>query len=94
MGGIRRARAYAKRLGASLAIIDKRRPTANKAEVINVVGRVKGKEVLIVDDIIDTAGTLMAAVRILEKRGREISMLVALILFFQGMLMRGLKIPS
>lgn len=69
MGGIRRARAYAKRLGASLAIIDKRRPTANKAEVINVVGRVKGKEVLIVDDIIDTAGTLMAAVRVLEKKG-------------------------
>ena len=69
MGGIRRARAYAKRLNASLAIIDKRRPSADKAEVINVVGRVKGKEVLIVDDIVDTAGTLMAAVKVLKKNG-------------------------
>lgn len=69
MGGIRRARAYAKRLNASLAIIDKRRPSADKAEVINVVGRVKGKEVLIVDDIVDTAGTLMAAVKVLKKKG-------------------------
>jgi len=69
MGGIRRARAYAKRLNASLAIIDKRRPSADKAEVINVVGRVKGREVPIVDDIVDTAGTLIAAIRVLEKKG-------------------------
>ena len=69
MGGIRRARAYANRLGASLAVIDKRRTGANKAEVLNVVGKVKGKQILIVDDMIDTGGTLIAAVRALIKKG-------------------------
>ena len=69
MGGIRRARAYANRLGASLAVIDKRRTGANKAEVLNVVGKVKGKQILIVDDMIDTGGTLIAAVRTLIKKG-------------------------
>jgi len=69
MGGIRRARAYANRLGASLAVIDKRRTGANKAEVLNVVGKVKGKQILIVDDMIDTGGTLIAAVRALVKKG-------------------------
>jgi len=69
MGGIRRARAYANRLDASLAVIDKRRTGANKAEVLNVVGKVKGKQILIVDDMIDTGGTLIAAVRALIKKG-------------------------
>lgn len=69
MGGIRRARAYANRLGASLAVIDKRRTGANKAEVLNVVGKVRGKQILIVDDMIDTGGTLIAAVRVLIKKG-------------------------
>ena len=69
MGGIRRARAYANRLDASLAVIDKRRTGANKAEVLNVVGKVKGKQILIVDDMIDTGGTLIAAVRALTKKG-------------------------
>jgi len=69
MGGIRRARAYANRLDASLAVIDKRRSGANKAEVLNVVGKVKGKQILIVDDMIDTGGTLIAAVRALIKKG-------------------------
>jgi ribose-phosphate pyrophosphokinase len=69
MGGIRRARAYANRLGASLAVIDKRRTGANEAEVLNVVGKVKGKQILIVDDMIDTGGTLIAAVRALMKKG-------------------------
>ncbi len=69
MGGMRRARAYAKRLHASLAIVDKRRPVANEAEVIRIVGEVKDKEVLIVDDMIDTGGTLIAAIEILQREG-------------------------
>lgn len=69
MGGIRRARAYANRLDASLAVIDKRRTGVNKAEVLNVVGKVRGKQILIVDDMIDTGGTLIAAVRALIKKG-------------------------
>ncbi len=71
MGGIRRARAYANRLDASLAVIDKRRTGANKAEVLNVVGKVRGKQILIVDDMIDTGGTLIAAVRALIKKGTQ-----------------------
>ena len=60
-GGVERARAYSKRLGASLAIIDKRRPKPNVSEVMHIVGEVKGKRAVIVDDIIDTAGTLTTA---------------------------------
>ena len=60
-GGVERARAFSKRLGASLAIIDKRRPAPNVSEVMNIVGDVKGKKAVIVDDIIDTAGTLTHA---------------------------------
>jgi len=71
MGGMRRARAYAKRLNASLAIVDKRRPGANEAEVVRIVGEVKGKEILIVDDMIDTGGTLMAAMEVLQKEGAQ-----------------------
>ena len=71
MGGIRRARAYANRLDASLAVIDKRRTGINKAEVLNVVGEVKGKQILIVDDMVDTGGTLIAAVRALMEKGAQ-----------------------
>jgi ribose-phosphate pyrophosphokinase len=60
-GGVERARAFSKRLGASLAIIDKRRPAPNITEVMNIVGDVRGKKTVIVDDIIDTAGTLTNA---------------------------------
>jgi ribose-phosphate pyrophosphokinase len=60
-GGVERARAFSKRLGAGLAIIDKRRPSPNVSEVMNIVGDVKGKRAVIVDDIIDTAGTLSNA---------------------------------
>jgi len=60
-GGVERARAFSKRLGASLAIIDKRRPAPNVSEVMNIVGDVRGKKAVIVDDIIDTAGTLTQA---------------------------------
>ncbi len=61
VGSLKMARSYAKRLGARLAFIDKRRPKQNVAEVMNLVGEVEGKNVLIVDDLIDTAGTLTNA---------------------------------
>jgi ribose-phosphate pyrophosphokinase len=60
-GGVERARAFSKRLGSTLAIIDKRRPSPNVSEVMNIVGEVRGKKAVIVDDIIDTAGTLTHA---------------------------------
>jgi ribose-phosphate pyrophosphokinase len=73
-GGVERARAYAKRLGATLAIIDKRRVAANRTEVMNIIGEVEGRNVFIVDDIIDTAGTLIHSVEaLLEKGAKSIS---------------------
>jgi ribose-phosphate pyrophosphokinase len=72
-GGVERARAYAKRLGADLAIIDKRREKANVAEVMNVVGSVEGRHTLIVDDMIDTAGSMVKVAEALVAKGaREI----------------------
>ncbi|MBW3671491.1 MAG: ribose-phosphate pyrophosphokinase [Acidobacteria bacterium] len=68
-GGVERARAYAKRLGATLAIIDKRRVAKNKAEVMNIIGEVEGRNVFVVDDIIDTAGTLIETARVLQEKG-------------------------
>ncbi len=68
-GGVERARAFAKRLSAPLAIIDKRREEANVAEVVHIIGEVEGRNCLIVDDIIDTAGTLVKAAEALLKRG-------------------------
>src|SRR5207253_9931718 len=68
-GGDERARAYAKRLGASLAIIDKRRIAANQTEVMNIIGDVEGRNVFVVDDIIDTAGTLIHSVEALGETG-------------------------
>jgi ribose-phosphate pyrophosphokinase len=70
-GGVERARAYAKRLGAQLAIVDKRREVANVAEVMNVIGEVKGRNCFIVDDIIDTAGTLCETVKALMSQGAK-----------------------
>jgi len=73
-GGVERARAFAKRLNAPLAIIDKRREEANVAEVMNVVGEVKGRNCLLVDDLIDTAGTLVkGAEALLEKGAASVS---------------------
>ena len=73
-GGVERARAFAKRLGAPLAIIDKRREEANVAEVMNVVGEVSGRNCLLVDDLIDTAGTLVkGAEALLEKGAASVS---------------------
>ena len=69
-GGVVRALNFSKFIGvSSLAIIDKRRPKANVAEVFNIVGDVKGKIAIIVDDIIDTAGTLVAAAKALVENG-------------------------
>ena len=69
VGSAKMARGFAKRLNASLAIIDKRRPTANVAEVVNVVGEVEGRDCLLADDMIDTAGTVSEAARALKKLG-------------------------
>src|SRR5438128_1369739 len=70
-GGVERARAYAKRLGASLAIIDKRRAGPNVAEVMNIIGDVRGHDVVIVDDMIDTAGTLTQGARAMRDAGAK-----------------------
>src|SRR3712207_6738776 len=69
VGSAKMARGFAKRLDATLAIIDKRRPRANVAEVVNVVGEVDDRDCLIVDDMIDTAGTVSEASRALKKLG-------------------------
>ena len=68
-GGVERARAFAKRLTASLAIIDKRREAPNIAEAMNIIGEVKGKTAIILDDMVDTAGTLTQAAVALKERG-------------------------
>jgi ribose-phosphate pyrophosphokinase len=68
-GGVERARAYSKRLGGTLAIIDKRRERANESEVMNIIGEVEGRRCLILDDMIDTAGTLVNAANALIKAG-------------------------
>jgi ribose-phosphate pyrophosphokinase len=68
-GGVERARAFAKRLNSPLAIIDKRREEANVAEVMNVVGDVEGRNCLLVDDLIDTAGTLVKGAEALMEKG-------------------------
>ena len=69
-GGVERARAFAKRLNVDLAIMDKRRPKANMAEIMNVIGNVEGYDCVIVDDIIDTAGTLVKTVEALNRPRR------------------------
>ena len=68
-GGVERARAFGKRLGASLAIIDKRREGPNEAQVMNIIGHVKGKQVIILDDMVDTAGTVVQAAKALMEEG-------------------------
>ena len=69
VGGVVRARAVAKQLGCDLAIIDKRRPSANQSEVMNIIGEVEGRTCILVDDIVDTAGTLCKAAEALKKNG-------------------------
>ncbi|MFK4765583.1 ribose-phosphate diphosphokinase [Desulfobaculum sp. SPO524] len=70
-GGVERARAYAKRLGAGLAIIDKRRDAPNQAKAMNVIGDVKGKTAIVLDDMIDTAGTICAGAEVLMENGAK-----------------------
>lgn len=69
LGSIKMARSYAKRLGCDLAVIDKRRPRPNEAEVMNIIGSVEGKNILIVDDLLDTGGTFVNAAEALKKSG-------------------------
>ena len=69
VGSVARARAFAQKLGMSLAIVDKRRPKANSCEVMNIIGDVRDKRVIIVDDMIDTAGTICKASSILKEKG-------------------------
>jgi ribose-phosphate pyrophosphokinase len=71
VGGVVRARALAKRLESDLAIIDKRRPKANVAEVMNIIGEVDGRTCVIMDDMVDTAGTLCKAAEVLKDRGAK-----------------------
>lgn len=71
VGGIKMARAYAKRLGVPLAIVDKRRISPEKAEVMNILGEIKNKDVCIVDDIIATAGSFVEAVEALKNKGAK-----------------------
>jgi ribose-phosphate pyrophosphokinase len=70
-GGVERARAFAKRLNASLAIIDKRRIAANVAEVMNIIGDVEGKTAVMLDDMVDTAGTMVQAADALNAKGAK-----------------------
>ena len=71
VGGVVRARALAKQLGCDLAIIDKRRSNANVSEVMHVIGEIDGRNCVIMDDMIDTAGTLVAAADVLKERGAQ-----------------------
>ena len=71
IGGVVRARAVAKQLGIDLAIIDKRRPRANVAEVMHIIGEVEGRTCLLVDDMVDTAGTLCSAAKALKAQGAK-----------------------
>ena len=71
VGGVERARALGRKLDVGLAIIDKRRPAPGKSQVMNVIGNVKGKNCIIVDDIIDSGGTIVNAADALIKRGAK-----------------------
>jgi ribose-phosphate pyrophosphokinase len=71
VGGVVRARALAKQLGCDMAIIDKRRPRANVSEVMHVIGDIEGRNCVIMDDMIDTAGTLVKAAEVLKERGAK-----------------------
>jgi ribose-phosphate pyrophosphokinase len=68
-GGVERTRAYSKRLNAGLAIVDKRRTRANVSEVMNVIGDVRGRDTIVIDDMVDTAGTLTQAANVLKSEG-------------------------
>ena len=69
IGGVARARSFAKKLGVDMVIVDKRRERANESEVMNIIGDVNGKDVILVDDMIDTAGTIVKAAEVLKDKG-------------------------
>jgi ribose-phosphate pyrophosphokinase len=69
IGGVTRARGYASKLGFELVIVDKRRQKANESEVMNIIGDVTNKDVILVDDMVDTAGTLVKAAKVLKEKG-------------------------
>lgn len=71
LGGVTRARSFANKLNLPIAIIEKRRPKPNVAEVMNVIGDIKGKNAILVDDIIDTAGTIVSAAAVLKEQGAK-----------------------
>src|SRR5690606_18579767 len=71
VGGVVRARALAKQLGCDLAIIDKRRPKANVSEVMNIIGEIDNRNCVIMDDVIDTAGTRITAAEVRKERGAK-----------------------
>ncbi|NLW79730.1 MAG: ribose-phosphate pyrophosphokinase [Ruminococcaceae bacterium] len=74
LGSVNRARTFAERLDVPLAIVDKRRPKPNASEIMNIIGEIQGKDVLIVDDMIDTAGTLVnAAAGVMERGAKSVS---------------------
>ena len=91
VGGVKRASIFAKRLHLPLAILDKRRPAPNKAEIENIVGDVNGKEVIIFDDMIDTGGTLFSAVDMLKRRGARKVYIGATHPIFSGDALSGLE---
>jgi ribose-phosphate pyrophosphokinase len=84
VGGMTRARAIAKRLDASLAVIDKRRTGVDETEVLNVVGDVEGRDTLVLDDIVDTAGTLVQAEEALRRHGASRTFAAAVHGVFSG----------
>lgn len=69
IGGVARARSFAKKLGVDMVIVDKRREKANEAEIMNIIGDVEGKDVILVDDMIDTAGTILKGAKVLKDKG-------------------------
>jgi ribose-phosphate pyrophosphokinase len=69
IGGVARARYFAKNLGLEMVIVDKRREKANESEVMNIIGDVEGKDVIMIDDMVDTAGTMVKAAAALKKNG-------------------------
>ncbi len=84
IGGVKFARSYAQILGLPLTIVDKRRPKPNQAEVMNIIGREDFKHVLIVDDMIDTGGTMTEAAKLIKKRGAKTITVVATHGLFSG----------
>jgi len=77
IGGVARARYFAKQLGLEMVIVDKRREKANESEVMNIIGDVEGKDIIIVDDMVDTAGTMVKAAAALKSRGATSVMAIA-----------------